>query len=216
MLILFQYGVPRRIRTRLAPNKRDDRPHTAGCRCRHAEFMYVFTVRRDVGATDRTNRSLDETRPQVSATRDPQSPTTSGDDPRGPDRPVTAWRKKKAAQTARARRRKVDPSKAESAAKRAAKILTLKIEVFEHYCGGKPHCQCLGCPCDVIAFLQVDHKNGDGKNHVVNGHRMSGAELWSWIKRNNYPENFQILCGNCNNSKRDYAACKLYGTPHRG
>jgi hypothetical protein len=129
---------------------------------------------------------------------------------------VAAWRRKKAAQTTRARRRKVDPSKAESAAKRAAKILTLKIEVFEHYCGGKPHCQCLGCPCDVIAFLQVDHKNGDGKNHVVNGHRMSGAELWSWIKRNNYPENFQILCGNCNNSKRDYAACKLYGTPHRG
>jgi len=41
----------------------------------------------------------------------------------------------------------------------------LRYEVFSHYCGGEPHCQCPGCKTTFIEFLQLDHVNGDGAAH---------------------------------------------------
>jgi hypothetical protein len=91
----------------------------------------------------------------------------------------------------------------------------LRLEVFSHYCGGNPHCQCPGCTVTYIGFLQLDHVNGDGGAHrKANGLGTGGAKLWGWLKANGYPEGFQVLCCNCNHSKFNRPACALAGQAH--
>src|SRR5271156_3643150 len=91
----------------------------------------------------------------------------------------------------------------------------LRIEVFSHYCGGAPRCQCPGCTVDVLDFLQLDHVNGDGSAHrKANNLGTGGARLWQWVKDNGYPSEFQVLCCNCNHSKFNGKACKFAGHPH--
>lgn len=78
----------------------------------------------------------------------------------------------------------------------------LRNECLEYY-GGK--CECCGNPNNDI--LVLDHKNGGGTKHR---HQIGGGtSTLYWIKRNNFPECFRILCHNCN------AALGLYGyCPH--
>ena|SRR3990167_6779901 len=79
----------------------------------------------------------------------------------------------------------------------------IKRDVFEHY-GMK--CAC--CFNKIEQFLTIDHIEGRKKwNH---NHLMKGASLYAWLKRNNYPEGFQLLCWNCNITKGKYGEC-----PHK-
>lgn len=91
----------------------------------------------------------------------------------------------------------------------------LRLEVFSHYCGGEPHCQCPGCRTTFIEFLTLDHENGDGAAHRKE-HKLGtgGARLWLWCKKNGYPEGFQVLCQNCNHAKFTRRACPLAGKEH--
>lgn len=78
-----------------------------------------------------------------------------------------------------------------------------KCEAIVHY-GGK--CQC--CGEDRICFLTIDHIDGGG-----NVHRQevgSGHEFHRWLKKNGYPDGFQVLCYNCNCGKHDAGEC-----PHK-
>ena len=81
----------------------------------------------------------------------------------------------------------------------------LRLEVFTHYCGGKPHCMCPGCETTFIGFLQLDHIDGKAKK----GYEHRGSSLLNWIKRNGYPEGFQVLCANCNSAKRQDEDCPM-------
>jgi hypothetical protein len=74
--------------------------------------------------------------------------------------------------------------------------IDLKIEVFEHY-GSK--CAC--CEEDTLEYLTIDHINNDGATH----RKEIGTQIFPWLKSNNYPNNFQILCFNCNYVKRNDA-----------
>jgi len=76
----------------------------------------------------------------------------------------------------------------------------LKAEVITHY-GGK--CAC--CGEAELSFLCMDHIEGGGNKH----RREEGKakELTNWLKRNNYPEGFQVLCANCNLSKHLLGVC---------
>jgi hypothetical protein len=99
------------------------------------------------------------------------------------------------------------------------KNLKLKVEVFSAICGAEtPFCMCVGCRLNFLGFLQVDHENADGNKHTVGttGRRMHGPQLWRWIKRNNYPKGFQILCSNCNGlgGKSSGDRCPLSGCIH--
>ena len=61
--------------------------------------------------------------------------------------------------------------------------------VIQHY-GGR-------CKCgeSTYEFLTIDHRNGGGSAH----RRKIGANnIARWIIKNNFPENIQILCWNCN------------------
>lgn len=78
----------------------------------------------------------------------------------------------------------------------------IKLDVIAHY-GGK--CACCGETEEF--FLSADHVNNDGAAHrkstfkYPGGERKGGTHIYLWIKRNNYPPDFQILCHNCNHGK---------------
>ena len=62
-------------------------------------------------------------------------------------------------------------------------------DVIEHY-GGKCYC----CGESNYKFLSIDHVNGIQKGEK----RISGLHFYSRIKKHNYPDDYQVLCFNCN------------------
>lgn len=86
----------------------------------------------------------------------------------------------------------------------------IKLETFYHYCEGVPHCQCPGCEEKHIEFLTIDHINGGGKQHRKEIGIQGGKEFCVWLKRNEYPSGFRVLCFNCNSAIGAYGYC-----PHK-
>ena len=78
----------------------------------------------------------------------------------------------------------------------------IKIEVLAHYSHGDTKCAC--CGEKEIAFLTIDHINNDGSKHRKS---LKIHHLYHWLKRNNFPENFQVLCYNCNCAKGHFGYC---------
>lgn len=78
------------------------------------------------------------------------------------------------------------------------KTRAIREDVLTHY--GK-QCQC--CGEETSEFLCIDHINGDGAAHrkVVRG------SMYVWLKKNNFPDGFQVLCHNCNMAKGIYGEC---------
>lgn len=81
----------------------------------------------------------------------------------------------------------------------------LKIEVFNAYGGAK--CKC--CGEEHIEFLSIDHMNNDGGKHrkQLFGTNSVGSQFYSWLKKNNFPKGFQVLCMNCNFAKGHFGCC---------
>lgn len=79
----------------------------------------------------------------------------------------------------------------------------LKREVLEHYSGGAA--QCAKCGFDDIRALCIDHINGNGAEHRrtmnTTSSRGAGTAIYTWLRKNNYPSGFQVLCSNCNRIK---------------
>lgn len=73
--------------------------------------------------------------------------------------------------------------------------LNLKLEIFNHYCNNDICCK--HCGLKTVELLTVDHIHGGG-----NKHKKEVRSLYSWIKRNNYPDGFQILCWSCQLRKK--------------
>lgn len=85
----------------------------------------------------------------------------------------------------------------------------LKDEVYAAYGGYR--CAC--CGEEEPLFLTVDHVNNDGAAHrrtITNGRKNpktggpapnNSYEVYLWLKRNGFPEGYQILCHNCNTGK---------------
>lgn len=92
---------------------------------------------------------------------------------------------------------------------RKAKVASLKFEVFSHYCGGIPRCQCPGCDVVDMCFLQLDHIVSKGRDEAMRFKR-----LYQRLKDTRYPSGFQVLCANCNWAKRTNSQCPLAGLPH--
>lgn len=85
--------------------------------------------------------------------------------------------------------------------------LALKTRIFSHYSNGNITCAC--CGERNMAFLTLDHINNDGAEH----RRKIGRGFYqtlTWVKNNNLPPGFQILCHNCNQAKKVYGTC-----PHK-
>lgn len=84
-----------------------------------------------------------------------------------------------------------------------------RLKVIEHY-GGK--CEC--CGESKPEFLEIDHINGNGKEH----RGVVGRGIIGWIIRNNYPTDLRLLCANCNRGIGHYKTCphKQEPAPLRG
>lgn len=67
-------------------------------------------------------------------------------------------------------------------------------------------CSC--CPEDLTEFLEIDHIGGWGKDHKnANGSRVSGGQLYIWMRDNNYPGGFRLLCGCCHSAITYWGYC---------
>lgn len=83
-----------------------------------------------------------------------------------------------------------------------------------HYCGGQePHCQCVGCTETHIEFLTIDHVKGDGAAHRKETGLRTGSDTYAWLRRNNFPAGFRVLCFNCNASEGFHGYCPHNTTP---
>ena len=83
-----------------------------------------------------------------------------------------------------------------SAKVRRAK-LRLKREVFEAYGG----CRCACCGETTFEFLSIDHVDGGGTRHRKTLGEKSSRTLYLWLRRNNFPPGYRVLCFNCNCSR---------------
>lgn len=84
----------------------------------------------------------------------------------------------------------------------------IKREVFEHYSKGKPKCNCCGEDAS-IDFLCIDHIVGrKDKTGKIDNRR--GDAMYRYLRTNNYPKGYQVLCWNCNSTKFVYTVC-----PHK-
>ena len=82
----------------------------------------------------------------------------------------------------------------------------IKIEVLKYYSSGNIKCAC--CGETEIKFLAIDHINNNGKkDRIKNGW---GNTFYRYLRKNNYPKGFQVLCHNCNIAKYMYGCC-----PHK-
>lgn len=74
------------------------------------------------------------------------------------------------------------------------RIRALKARVIAHY-GNK--CSC--CGESLFEFLSIEHKDGGGTKHrkELGG----GSAVYRWIVRHDFPDNYTVLCFNCNCSK---------------
>lgn len=77
----------------------------------------------------------------------------------------------------------------------------IRLEIIAAY-GGK--CEC--CGEERIEFLAIDHINGGGRRH----RKSLSGNFYRWLKRNNFPEGFRVLCHNCNSALGFYGYC-----PHK-
>jgi hypothetical protein len=105
---------------------------------------------------------------------------------------------------------KVYSSKSDISAIMKKKRDDLKLEVFTEYSKLVSNKKIPCCACcllnDHIDFLSIEHI--DGKTSRSSGQKnLTGPQLNSWLKRNNFPNTFHILCHNCNHTKESFGTC---------
>lgn len=81
----------------------------------------------------------------------------------------------------------------------------LKLEVLTHYSNGTPKCVC--CGENHIEFLTMNHISGGGNKHMK---EIGASNFYRWLKKNNFPEGFNVMCMNCNFALGKFGYC-----PHK-
>jgi hypothetical protein len=79
-----------------------------------------------------------------------------------------------------------------------------KFDVLSHHSGNPPFC---ANPYGIhetaltdVGCFTMDHIDGKGLAHRRR-EKISGGGLCAWLKHNNYPDGFQVLCMNCQRIK---------------
>lgn len=83
----------------------------------------------------------------------------------------------------------------------------VRLDIFSFYGGNPPKCAC--CGEMTYQFLSIDHIKGGGHKHREELKKL-GYTLYQWLKKNNYPIGYQVLCFNCNQAKGLFGKC-----PHK-
>lgn len=85
-----------------------------------------------------------------------------------------------------------------------------RMQVFEAYGGAI----CVCCGEDTYEFLTMDHIDGGGALHrkeLGSTRGKHGGDIYHWLRKNNFPPGFRVLCMNCNFSLGYHGYC-----PHHG
>ncbi|MDF2736219.1 MAG: hypothetical protein K0S93_75 [Nitrososphaeraceae archaeon] len=90
--------------------------------------------------------------------------------------------------------------------------LKTKIEVLSHYSKGNLECKC--CKDIDIKHLTIDHIKGDGNKHRKEIKIKGGVAFHRWLKNNNYPKGYQVLCHYCNARKGTRKKCGCTVSKH--
>jgi hypothetical protein len=70
----------------------------------------------------------------------------------------------------------------------------IRDEIIHHYSNGKNECEC--CGENDIRFLTIDHMMG--RKNVGHGKGFGGYQIHLFLRRNNFPKGYRVLCVNCN------------------
>lgn len=83
-------------------------------------------------------------------------------------------------------------------------IVKLRNECLAYY--GR-ECRC--CGIEMLQFLTIDHEEGNGniQRKKLFGYNISGIHMYRWLKKNNFPKGYRILCMNCNWATRYGSIC---------
>lgn len=73
----------------------------------------------------------------------------------------------------------------------------IKTEVLSHY---SPKLMCALCGFKDLRALSMDHINGGGTKHLK---KIGVSVFYYWLKNNNYPPGFRVLCMNCQFVERE-------------
>jgi hypothetical protein len=79
----------------------------------------------------------------------------------------------------------------------------VRLEVLIHYGGSLPKCEC--CGENRLEFLSIDHTKNDGAKQRKDD--PSSIKIYAWLKRNNFPQGYRVLCMNCNFAYGRYGYC---------
>jgi hypothetical protein len=79
----------------------------------------------------------------------------------------------------------------------------VKDKVYQAYGGYRCNC----CGETERCFLTMDHIENDGAFMRKHVHGDGAHTLYLWLRKNNYPAGFQILCWNCQWGKRTHGIC---------
>jgi hypothetical protein len=71
-----------------------------------------------------------------------------------------------------------------------------RLLVYAHY---GSTCAC--CGEKDRRFLTIDHVNNDGHVERKKGLYTNGSQFYRWIIQSNFPDDYQVLCYNCNLGK---------------
>ena len=83
--------------------------------------------------------------------------------------------------------------------------LKVRVEVLKHYSGGDIHCAC--CGEKEVKFMTIDHTNNNGAEHRKEVKKYGGTPFYFWLRYNDFPIGFQVLCYNCNIAKYIFKKC---------
>jgi hypothetical protein len=73
----------------------------------------------------------------------------------------------------------------------------LRLEILSYYSNGAIVCSC--CGYGDVRALDLDHIKNDGGSHrKAIGRRGATYEIYAQLKREGFPEGYQVLCRNCN------------------
>jgi len=124
------------------------------------------------------------------------------------------WKKRKYLEDPKLFRTRVDkwrkdnPEKAKEISR--SYLMRLKELVFSHY--SKSGCSC--CGEKEIKFLTIEHSKNNGaeerKRIFGDSRKGGGSRFYLYLKRNNFPKGYDVLCYNCNCAKGFYKVC-----PHK-
>ena len=76
----------------------------------------------------------------------------------------------------------------------------LKIRAMYHYSNGE--LCCARCGINDIDVLCIDHINGGGNKLRAQLRYGMGKAFYRWLRQNDFPEGYQVLCFNCNMKKQ--------------